>query len=106
MATTDGSVPATYCRACASQIDSRAEMCPKCGVRQQAAAASGRNRTSAALFALFLGGLGAHKFYLGNPGLGVVYLLLCWTFIPSVVAFIEGITLLSMSDQDFAAKYA
>jgi len=105
-ATSDSSVPATFCRACATQIDSRAEICPKCGVRQRTAASqSGRNRTTAALFALLLGGLGAHKFYLGSPGLGVLYLLLSWTFVPAVVAFIEGIMLLSMSDQDFAVKY-
>jgi hypothetical protein len=95
----------TFCHACGSTIDARAEICTKCGVRQRTSSSAGRNRISAALFALLLGGLGAHKFYLGNPGLGVLYLLFCWTFIPSVVALIEGIMFLSMSDQDFVAKY-
>jgi TM2 domain-containing membrane protein YozV len=45
---------------------------------------------TAVVLALFLGGLGAHKFYLGKPGLGVVYILFCWTFIPSFVAVIEA----------------
>ena len=40
--------------------------------------------------ALFLGGLGAHKFYLGQIGLGVLYIVFCWTFIPSIVALIEA----------------
>ena len=106
MATVEASFPQAFCHACGSQIDSRAEICPKCGVRQRSAVSTtGRNRTTAALFALLLGGLGAHKFYLGQSGLGVLYLLFCWTFVPAVVALIEGIMLLSMSDQDFAVKY-
>jgi TM2 domain-containing membrane protein YozV len=66
---------------------------------------SGRNRTAAALFAIFLGGLGIHKFYLGQVGQGVLYLVFCWTFIPTIVGFIEGIIYLTKSDQDFAAEY-
>ena len=41
-----------------------------------------KNKTVAILLAFFLGGIGVHKFYLGNAMLGVVYLLLCWTGIP------------------------
>jgi len=67
--------------------------------------AAGRNRIAAALFALFLGGLGVHKFYLGQIGLGILYLVFCWTFIPAIVGLVEGIILLTMSDAEFAAKY-
>jgi len=42
-----------------------------------------------AILALFLGGFGAHKFYLGESGIGVLYLVFCWTGIPSIVAFFE-----------------
>lgn len=101
-----------YCSACAAVLDARAEICPGCGVRQAmpggpglATTPSGRSRVVAALFALLLGGFGAHKFYLGQVGMGVVYLLFCWTFIPSIVAFVEGIVLLTQSDQQFAARY-
>lgn len=52
-----------------------------------------------------LGSFGFHKFYLGQIGMGVLYLLLCWTFIPSVLGIIEGILLLIMSDEDFNRKY-
>ncbi len=41
------------------------------------------------LLALFLGGFGIHRFYLGQTGAGVLYLIFCWTGIPSIVAFIE-----------------
>jgi len=43
------------------------------------------------ILALFLGGLGVHKFYFGQIGLGIVYLLFCWTFIPTIIALIEAI---------------
>ena len=60
---------------------------------------------AAALLALFLGGFGVHKFYLGQPLLGILYLVFCWTFIPAFIAFIEAIILLCMSDESFARKY-
>jgi tetratricopeptide (TPR) repeat protein len=59
----------------------------------------------AILLALFLGGLGLHKFYLGRPGWGVVYLLLCWTGLPSLVAWIEAIGYLTMGDEAWAARH-
>lgn len=105
-----------YCVECAAVIRARAEICPSCGVRQagadiaQASAqpranVGGRSRIAAALFAFFLGGFGAHKFYLGQGGKGVFYLLFFWTLIPGFIAFIEFIILLTMSDEAFDAKY-
>lgn len=43
------------------------------------------------LLAIFLGGIGIHKFYSGRTGLGVLYILFCWTVIPAVIGVIEGI---------------
>lgn len=60
---------------------------------------------NAALLALFLGGLGVHRFYLGQPFVGLIYLLFCWTFIPAIVAFVEGIVFLCQSDQSFNRTY-
>ena len=101
-----------FCFACGEVVDSRAEICPKCGVRQQqqagsfsATTPSGKSRMAAALFALLLGGLGAHKFYLGKWIQGLIYLLFCWTFIPAIIGLIEGIILLTKSDATFAAEY-
>lgn len=64
-----------------------------------------KNKTTAALLALFLGGIGVHKFYLGQTGMGFLYLLLCWTFIPAFISFIEAIVLFTMSEQTFNLKY-
>ena len=64
-----------------------------------------KSKTTAAIFAFFLGGIGAHKFYLGQTGKGILYLLFFWTYIPSIIAFIEMIMLLTMSEQDFNMRY-
>jgi TM2 domain-containing membrane protein YozV len=103
-------VPTKFCFACGQPIDVRAEICPKCGVRQPIGggvrpAYGQKSRVAAALFALLLGGLGIHKFYLGRVGQGILYLIFFWTFIPAVIAFIEGIIYLTKSDAEFAAEY-
>ena len=64
-----------------------------------------KNKITAGLFALLLGGIGIHKFYLNQVGAGIVYLLFCWTFIPTIIAFVEGIVLLTLTDDDFARRY-
>lgn len=95
-----------FCFACGEQIDPRAEICPKCGVRQKSPKIQGeKSRVAAILLAFFLGGFGAHKFYLGRIGWGFVYLIFFWTIIPSIVAFVEFIIYICMSDEQFAAKY-
>jgi TM2 domain-containing membrane protein YozV len=64
-----------------------------------------KSRTVAAVLALLVGGLGAHHFYLNNVALGIIYLVFCFTFIPALLAFIEAIIFLTMSDDAFDAKY-
>lgn len=34
-------------------------------------------------------------FYAGKPISGVLYLLFCWTFIPAIISFIQGIVALT-----------
>ncbi len=97
-----------FCFACGSPTDPRAEMCPKCGVRQRHRFhphGSERNRMTAALLALLLGGLGIHHFYLGNIGRGIVYAVFFWTFIPAILALFDLIHLLFMSDATFDRRY-
>ena len=65
----------------------------------------GKSKTTAGILALIIGGLGAHHFYLGNTGRGILYLVLCWTYIPGIIAFIEGIMILCMNEENFDRKY-
>lgn len=78
-----------------------------------------KDKVTAGLLALFLGGLGAHHWYLGNIGLAVAYLLvalsgvlfsiilvgLLWAWIPATLALIEGIIYLTATDDRFQRNY-
>lgn len=64
-----------------------------------------KDKVAAGLFAIMLGWMGAHKFYLGDVGMGLLYLLFFWTGIPAIAGFIEGIIYLAESDQEFDYKY-
>lgn len=64
-----------------------------------------KNRSTAAFLALLLGLFGVHKFYLGRPVAGLVYLMFFWSGIPGVVALVEGILYLVQSDADFNRTY-
>ena len=58
------------------------------------------NRTVALILCILLGGIGAHQFYAGKVGTGLVYLLFCWTFIPFFLAFIDFIVILNGTFRD------
>lgn len=64
-----------------------------------------KNKNSAAILAFFLGGVGVHKFYLGETGWGIVYALFFWTYIPTLAGWVEALVLLSMPKADFDQKY-
>ncbi|RKS14306.1 NINE protein [Flavobacterium sp. 120] len=64
-----------------------------------------KNKSTAAILAFFLGGIGVHRFYLGQGGLGILYLIFCWTFIPAIIAFVDFIIFLTMDEDKFNAKY-
>jgi TM2 domain-containing membrane protein YozV len=91
-----------FCGSCGEIIKIKAEICPKCGVRQ-------RNPISKALLLLitfFLGGIGGHKFFIGKNRQGVFYLLFCWTGIPSIIAFVEFIIYAFTSSDKLQEKYS
>ena len=98
-----------FCSSCGDVVKKAAEICPECGVRLGPAGgnvpAGTKDRTTAGLLAILLGGIGAHKFYLNETGMGILYLLFCWTFIPAIVALIEGILYLTKSDAEFQQQY-
>jgi TM2 domain-containing membrane protein YozV/RNA polymerase subunit RPABC4/transcription elongation factor Spt4 len=117
-----------YCSNCGEIIDEQAEVCPECGVRvkedsgsnevninmennqvqstaSQDVPAGNKSKVLAGLLGIFLGGIGVHKLYLGQPGRAIIFFLLSWTGIPMLVGLIQGISYLLMSDQKFARKF-
>jgi TM2 domain-containing membrane protein YozV len=96
-----------YCAACAEQISKEAVSCPKCGHPNAALRVTSTqlpSRVTAGILALLLGGIGVHKFYCKKAGLGVIYLLFFWTFVPAIIAFVEGIIYLTQDDNTFWSK--
>ncbi|BAP57148.1 TM2 protein [Thioploca ingrica] len=89
------------CSTCNAVIHRKAEICPKCGVRQRRPA----SKSALLLINFFLGGFGGHRFYLGNYVLGSLYLLFFWTLIPSLIAFIEFIWFAFMSSEKIENDY-
>ena len=78
-----------YCNKCGKEIDDEALICPHCGcgtvnyIRDQAkaearvqvqAAPARKKRSTALLLCIFLGGLGAHRFYVGKIWTGLLWL--------------------------------
>lgn len=97
-----------HCLKCSEKIFEEAEICPKCGVRQ-AQLRSKKNKFVAAALAIFLGMLGAHKFYLKKTTWGLLYLLgaivAVGIFITIPVSIFEGLSYLLMSQEEFDGRY-
>ena len=64
-----------------------------------------KSKAAAAILAFFFGGIGVHRFYLGQTGRGIAHLLLFWTFIPFIIGFVDFIGFLSMGNDQFDRKY-
>lgn len=64
-----------------------------------------KSNITAGILALLLGGIGAHRFYLGQTGVGLLYFLFCWTGLPTLIGWIEGIIYLTMSNDDFHLRH-
>jgi TM2 domain-containing membrane protein YozV len=64
-----------------------------------------KDKNVAGILAFFFGIFGVHRFYLGQTGLGILYLVFFWTFIPAIIGFIDALVFLSMGRDDFDYKY-
>ena len=62
------------------------------------------HRKIAIVLAICLGWLGAHRFYLGQIGWGIVYLIIFWLFTPLVIvlSLIDAVRYFFMNDEQFA----
>jgi TM2 domain-containing membrane protein YozV len=68
---------------------------------------SSGKRITAGLLAIFFGGLGVHKFYLGYTQAGVIQLIIgvCTWGVSHTLGIVEGIIYLTMSDDQFDRTY-
>lgn len=107
------------CRECGKKVSDQSQSCVSCGYPLNPFAfdskTSGRDNTYhqkptkskgvAAFLALFLGGIGAHKFYLEQPFMGLIYLCFCWTLVPAIIGVLESLVYMFMSQKEFVARH-
>jgi TM2 domain-containing membrane protein YozV len=87
-----------YCRGCGKELHETAPLCPHCGAPQPPYSASDRRLLPALLLCLFLGWLGAHRFYVGKVGTGI--LMICtfggffglWVLIDLIMILVGAFT--------------
>ena len=93
--------PQKTCETCGAAVLAKAEICPSCGVRQRTPV----SKAALLLLTFFLGGIGAHKFYLGKYWQGALYLLFCWTYLPALAALVEFVIYAFTSSERLDEKY-
>lgn len=112
-----------FCKYCGKEITNNAKFCQVCGKQQNTEEikkirtitntaytprfndnTSPKSRTIAALLALFLGGFGIHRFYVGKIGTGILTLLLCWCLIGEIWGWIDFIIIICGNFHDKDGK--
>lgn len=108
-----------FCWNCGAQTAGNQVMCTACGVGlasiQQpgplAVVPGGKNKATAGILGILMGGLGIHKFYLGYSTAGLVMLLVTvltlgfGALVMGPIGLIEGIIYLTKSDDEFYREY-
>jgi TM2 domain-containing membrane protein YozV len=81
-------------------------MASSLSTQMQTYAQSDKKKPHLMLWSLFLGSLGAHKFYMGSWGWGILYLVFCWTGIPAIANLVEMVRFITTTDDEFSVKLA
>lgn len=95
-----------FCSNCGSEIEDSSSFCTGCGWKNEGKASkkskaspdlevSPKNKTVAALLAIFLGWCGAHRFYVGKVWTGVLMFLLSFIWIGIIWAIIDFVMILT-----------
>lgn len=91
-----------FCYKCGKNIAPGLAQCPYCRAPQ--IQFYRKEKATAGVLAFFLGGLGVHRFYLGQWW-GIFYLIFWGTLIPSIVSFIEAFVFWFTSNERWNQKY-
>lgn len=86
-----------FCKNCAAEISNQAKICPKCGEPTGFIENSPKSKITAALLCFFLGCFGAHRFYVGKVGTGIIQLFTLgvfgiWTIIDLIYLICDKFT--------------
>lgn len=101
-----------FCQNCGSATAADREVCRHCGVAL--GNKTEKSRVVAGIFALLLGGIGAHKFYLGYNEEAIITLVisvvgLLFAAVPTMIIYIitiiEGVIYLLKNEEDFQYTY-
>lgn len=94
-----GSQVATPAISVMSKVENHAD------VRKEKRKMNGKSKVVAGLLAIFLGGLGAHRFYLGQPKKALLYIVGFFFFgVSVIVGLFEGFRYLFMSEAKFVEE--
>lgn len=110
-----------FCKHCCQIIDSDCVVCPKCGKQVENLNSYGGNANGpiiinnnggynnvvspkswlvTLLLCLFVDVFGIHRFYAGKIGTGIIMLLICWTGISAIWAFVDLILIILSKFKD------
>lgn len=64
-----------------------------------------RNKDLATVLAFALGTFGVHHFYLGRTGRGILYMLFCWSGIPTLAGIADAAFLFGISKEKFDQRF-
>ena len=102
----------SQCTECSQEIAPGLVSCPQCHTAQGFEAFAGvdpniriKNQKLAIWFGLLFGCFGVHKFYLGQYGMGSLYLVFSWTLVPMIVGWVDAIRTMKMSSFNFEQRY-
>lgn len=95
------------CPACGAQVAEQERTCPQCGAPLPTSTMDQKSKTTAAILALFLGGLGIHYFYLGKSKAGIICIAVVFlTFgIGSLLPLVNAIGLFVADETHFQNEW-
>ena len=101
----NGSIRCKYCGEMMSIATRQQVIQPQEQQHAPLARYGNKSRGVAILLTFFFGYFGIQNFYLNRTGLGIICLLLTWSFIPCILAVIDFIRLICMSEASFNETY-